>query len=460
LSPFAILPTNAFRSIARNLDSEDRFNMLLVSRAWSSAAAEVLYSTPPLKTPQQFEYLLNLVTTEDAVHPYGSLVTDLEFRGEMVDELYMGDLDRALQHCPNLVGFRLESCLHISNLVVQSLAEFCPGLKRLALPGCPISDAFIPQLTESCHNLEAVDFSYTNMTLESLPTLLEQCDMLQSLDLSGVGDASPLHIANLDLSPESFELPCMKRITLRNIESLTDDHIRYIVSHCPRLEILQLDSCPLLTDDAVSRIAQWCPKLVLLDVSFNTQLTDLALQALAIHAAGRVVEDLRFSGCIHLTPRGVGLVAQKCGKLKRLLLHGCSRVLEDKAVMECAVPSMEGSQECALNAEGLRKLGEHVSDQSKQQREQQQQQKMGGMVGGSRADGSGGSASSAGKSALAGGTGGSRPRKDSVRVLKKAVAFAAATVDNEEEDGEIDPKKRQVKRLMRKSRSFAALSSR
>ena len=117
-----------------------------------------------------------------------------------MDGIEMGDLKWALDSCPNLISLRIESCLHLSNLLAGILADTVPFLFRLELPGCTLSDSFFPPLLASCHSIRHLDISHTsNVTLACLPLLVNACTLLESVDMTGVrtsGEAAVLACIN------------------------------------------------------------------------------------------------------------------------------------------------------------------------------------------------------------------------------------------------------------------------
>ncbi|KAJ1558977.1 hypothetical protein HK405_012498, partial [Cladochytrium tenue] len=265
--------------------------MLVVCKGWSKAVAESMYRAPPLSTPDSFERLMGLLNTPLPYHPYSAMIRELDITGMAADNLYMGDLDSALGMCPNLEVFRLENCFHISNILIQSIAHHCPNLLQLDLPGCPISDSFIPILTKKCRHLLRLDMSFTNATIASIHPVILNAESLLELDLSECRDSDDL--TNLDLSNKGLRRP-LKSLNLRNTP-ITDDLLRYAVSQCPELEIVVLESCPRITDDAVIKLINTCTRLRSLDCSFCDRITDLSLNALTVRGAatgGGSLEEL------------------------------------------------------------------------------------------------------------------------------------------------------------------------
>ncbi|KAI8911418.1 hypothetical protein BC831DRAFT_554988 [Entophlyctis helioformis] len=385
--PEYMLPREVFERLVMFLDPSDTVNLLLICQAWSGPAAEAIYQSPRLHGPDAFAKFTQLITSRQTTHPYALMVNELALEGSVADDILMGDLKAALMACTNLLRFRLKGSSHVSNLIAQFLAEYLPHLVHLELPGCPISDSFMSSLVRGCRNLRHVDFSFTNMTLASIPLLLRDCRHLESLDLTGVlappvgwngydlafappGSQSSSSEAKLSSSPAdpsafaagppSFERPNLSRVSLSRTDA-SDATIRFLTAHCPNLEQVYVDACPLITDQALVYIAQHCPQLSHLDCSYSTLVTDIGIQALAVHLSaayanpvtgtgysvsraasaaaaaaaastkrreGPKLKEINLSGCFHVTPKAVCLLAEKCPALEVMVMDGCDRLLD------------------------------------------------------------------------------------------------------------------------------------
>ncbi|KAI8816540.1 uncharacterized protein EV422DRAFT_288344 [Fimicolochytrium jonesii] len=350
--PLVALPT-----LVAYLPHADRVSLLQCCKAWSRPVAEAMYGAPLLQSFDSFERLMTLLNTPLPAHPYPELIRELDIGSSAADNLYMGDLDATLGSCPNLEVFRLENCFHISNILVRSLAAHCPNLKQVDLPGCPISDSFIPTLSKSCRQIERLDLSFTNLTIASLHAIIINCENLIQLDLS---ECRPLEEdVNLDFSSKPFSRP-LQLLNLRNTP-VTDDLLRFTATHCPELEDIILESCMELTDDALIKVASSCQKLRRLDVSFCDNITDLSLQALAMRAAYTkkgTLEELYLAACDNITPPALHHLAQQCAKLHTLVLDGCERLMGTYVQSFATQPADD--LECMLEGDAIRRFAAHV----------------------------------------------------------------------------------------------------
>ncbi|KAJ1555311.1 SCF ubiquitin ligase complex subunit [Nowakowskiella sp. JEL0078] len=353
------LPERVLKEIAKQVSSHnDLLSLMLLCKGWSKDITEQAYHAPELNGADSFERLMGLLNTPLPAHPYPKIIRELDISGLAADNLYMGDLNAALSMCPNIEIFRLENCYHISNMLVRSIADYCQNIKQVDLPGCPVTDTFIPLLTKNCKKLESLDLSFSNVTISSLFVIIENCEVLLHVDLT---ECHPIEkdSKDLDLSFKGYSRP-LRLLNLRNTR-ISDDFLKFVVAHCQGLENVILDSCPDISDDSIMKLAQKSAKLRRLDFSFSDRITDKTLQSLAIRAAasnGGALEQLYLSACDLITAPAVQQLAQKSTKLQVLVLDGCERILET-FIKEYA--SRRGDLECSLEGESIRQMAAHVA---------------------------------------------------------------------------------------------------
>ncbi|KAJ3116974.1 hypothetical protein HDU96_008264 [Phlyctochytrium bullatum] len=330
--------------------------LLTLNRAWSRGAARALYATPHLPTHAAFTSLVATALSPHAIHPYARFVRRLHLPDTVADELFMGDLDAALQLFPSLEGFRIagRGSPSVSNVLLQSLADHCGGLRVLALRGCPITDALVGLVAEKCPRLETLDLSHTRVTVATLGVCVQQCPSLTTL-LLDAAHASPTPPP----PPTSHRSP-LHTLSLRHA-LITDSHLRHAVAHAPSLSILLAPHCPALTDDSVVKLAQSCGgALTRVDVAFSA-VTDLGLRALGMFA-GEALKGVVVSGCEGVSGEGVEALVVGCRGLREVVAHGCVGVLGCERVVEAAGGRGHSGFECAVRGEGVRMLAEAVRE--------------------------------------------------------------------------------------------------
>ncbi|KAJ1535674.1 SCF ubiquitin ligase complex subunit [Nowakowskiella sp. JEL0078] len=353
------LPERVLKEIAKQVSNHnDLLSLMLLCKGWSKDITEQAYRAPELNGADSFERLMGLLNTPLPAHPYPKIIRELDISGLAADNLYMGDLNAALSMCPNIEIFRLENCYHISNMLVRSIADYCLNIKQVDLPGCPVTDTFIPLLTKNCKKLESLDLSFSNVSISSLFVIIENCEVLLHVDLT---ECQPIekNAKSLDLSLKGYTRP-LRLLNLRNTR-ISDDLLKFVVAHCQGLENVILDSCPDISDDSIMKLAQKNAKLRRLDCSFSDRITDKTLQSLAIRAAasnGGALEQLYLSACDLITAPAVQQLTQKSTKLQVLVLDGCERIL-GTFIQEYA--SRRGDLECSLEGDSIRRMSAHIA---------------------------------------------------------------------------------------------------
>ncbi|KAJ3030473.1 UNVERIFIED_CONTAM: hypothetical protein HDU68_008889 [Siphonaria sp. JEL0065] len=335
--------------------------LALVQRSWTEAALGALYRCPPLVHPDAFEQLLVVLPRRvptTAATVYAGLVQELDLCGAAADNVYIGDLDGALQSCKHSLRIlRLGSVFHMSNMIVQSIATHCHVLMQLELPGCPVSDAFIPLLTKQCAKLLRLDAAFTNLSVGSLVPVVRFANSLLELDLSECREPED----GLDLSPMPDIRRPLKFLNLRNTQ-ITDPLLSFTIAHCPFLEILILESCSKVTDESLAPLFSSCPNLRSLDVSFCDAVSDVTVNAITRFAAASTpnelsLEELYLSGCDSVTPISIHKMVAKAKRLELLVMDGCEQV-SSSYVKEYAIDGDD--VECTLERDGILRLAQVV----------------------------------------------------------------------------------------------------
>ncbi|KAI9012923.1 hypothetical protein BC832DRAFT_613053 [Gaertneriomyces semiglobifer] len=352
-------PQSVLALLVHYLPKEDHISLLLLSKSWSKAVAAALYRAPPLQSSDSFERLMALLNTPLPYHDYPALIRELEISTMAADNMYIGDLDATLAACRQLEVFRLENCFHMSNILVRSLSTHCFNLKQVDMPGCPLTDSCIADLAKTCMAIERLDFSFTNLSIASLHVIVNSFPNILQVDLSECSEPDEETKDKLDFSNKTFTRP-LQWLNLRNTP-ITDDLLRWTVTHCPNIEDLILESCTNITDDAVLKVANTCNKLRRLDVSFCDDITDLSLQAFAVRASshnGGTLTELYLTACDNITATAVHNLAQKCTNLDLLVLDGCDKVMGTFVQSFATQPAEE--LECLLEGGSIKEFAQHV----------------------------------------------------------------------------------------------------
>ncbi|KAJ3005977.1 hypothetical protein HKX48_000353 [Thoreauomyces humboldtii] len=340
---FATLPANILHRIASYLPYDQAANLLRISRRLQQAAAAACYAAPRLTSAYRLHGLLG--TLRRTLHagrvPYAAFVHTLMIPAHVASEVLVGDLDALLQQIPNLREFTLEGGEGASNVLLQSLADNAPRLRKLNLSRAPVTDAMLPSLVRSCPELEFVDLAYSHVTIASLAVLLGGCPRITSINLDGCGAS----VCGADSSHESDEdsedgsmggsqnpfafvsNPQLTVVTLRK-SAATDRHIRILARRAPNLQKAILSGCVALTDESVLALARRCGRsdaLHELDLSGCSEISDLGLRALGMLAPALVT--LHVSGCPRIGYPGVRALAAANTNLRFMAVDSWARGL-------------------------------------------------------------------------------------------------------------------------------------
>lgn len=179
---------------------------------------------------------------------------------------------------------------------------------------------------------------------DALRSALPKMPSLRSLVLDGLSEVDDAVVKALAAAPELHE------VSLNMCGGVGDEGLEALAAGCPQLEALHLDECKRVTDRGLAAVADGCRGLRALSVRRCAKLSDdvLALvatrgtlQSLCVNAVPSVssktmralalycresLTSLDVSFCRRVPEKGLGLVADRCSRLTKLQLFGCSQV--------------------------------------------------------------------------------------------------------------------------------------
>lgn len=129
--------------------------------------------------------------------------------------------------CHFIQVLNLSHCCCVDDATITSLSEHCHVISCLNLSNCSrVTDRSMKALGKNCPCLAQVNFSRNSLTDEGIAALLEgQCHRT------------------------------LEEMLLKNIEEISENSVKLILSVCPKLSIINFSGCPRISDDAVSK----CP---------------------------------------------------------------------------------------------------------------------------------------------------------------------------------------------------------
>ena len=190
----------------------------------------------------------------------------------------------------------------------------CPHLTRLDASRCQITDAGLEALGRTHNFLSYVKVSSPLVTSRGVDTLVQSCRDLLALDVGGcnLGDDAVALIGK--------HCPRLRMLNADSCVRLTDAGVQELARSCRDMRILVLSRCPRLTDDALSQVAQHLEYLHRLDVSYARGITDEGLEEIA--ECCEDLESVAVQYCPSVTGEGIAALLSDCPHLRQLQCEG------------------------------------------------------------------------------------------------------------------------------------------
>uniref|UniRef100_A0A8C9TXI6 F-box/LRR-repeat protein 2 n=1 Tax=Scleropages formosus TaxID=113540 RepID=A0A8C9TXI6_SCLFO len=176
-------------------------------------------------------------------------------------------------HCPELVTLNLQTCSQITDEGLITICRGCHRLQSLCVSGCAnITDAILNALGQNCPRLRYVPLLHGwGRVIKRHLFLHQNCHELEKMDLEECVPTDPRAAP----PPQS----------LSHCELITDDGIRHLgggpCAH-DRLEVVELDNCPLITDASLEHL-KTCHSLDRIELYDCQQITRAGIKRLRTH---------------------------------------------------------------------------------------------------------------------------------------------------------------------------------
>ncbi len=212
----------------------------------------------------------------------------------------------------------LADVIRLALTSTKFLSGACCRVRRLEiefyLPRMDVKN--VTALLKRCTGLHEVQSSSNTLIKhdELILALMAYCPSMRSIELwyGDVTDAAGAAMVRM--------YPGLVELRLSNLR-LTDDALRAIAQHLPKLHRLDLDESPGISDAGVIELAQKCTALKDLNLC-GTSITDAAITAIATNCGD--LEELVLQNCENLTDAALRVV--RLPKLTNLDLSGCSEI--------------------------------------------------------------------------------------------------------------------------------------
>nr|XP_006815226.1 PREDICTED: F-box/LRR-repeat protein 4-like [Saccoglossus kowalevskii] len=223
--------------------------------------------------------------------------------------------------CLECVGTNLDTISRVGNFLPTIYKELL--LERLACHDRLTPDylrhisyhLFSPALTRICF------YKCQQVTDDVLRNIEKSSCKLQSITVHGCNEISDVGIKSLVSNQDELHT-----LELRKLPHLTFQGLQHVSS--PVLLHVDLRQCAKLENDGVQILVTNNPTIRTLLIPFCGKLCD----EIVIHIAQTLLSNLEIldiGGLYDLGDGSVSVLAQKCHNLKKLVLHGCSRVTKE-----------------------------------------------------------------------------------------------------------------------------------
>ncbi|WFD32318.1 hypothetical protein MSPP1_003363 [Malassezia sp. CBS 17886] len=248
-------------------------------------------------------------------------------------------------HCARLQGANLSGCRELTSHGIAQLARSCCALRRVKLGHCDQvdSDAFLALLVHCPVLLEADMVHCVRLTDRSVREVWRRATQLRELKLAHC----------IELTDCAFPTPSLRRVLAAEADQAPGARTRAAAARpdqpgsplrvrapspplfvvCEQLRILDLSGCMYITDEAVRGIVAHAPRLRSLALAKCARLTDESVYAIA--RLGRHLQYLHLAHIANLTDRAVVHLAHHCTRIRYLDLACCVQ-LTDAGIMQLA----------------------------------------------------------------------------------------------------------------------------
>ncbi|KAJ4439637.1 S-phase kinase-associated protein 2-like [Periplaneta americana] len=171
-------------------------------------------------------------------------------QAEVSDPVFIENCPLIIREVPCKLQYLDLSMAVISEQGLANLLSVCRTVRKLSLEHCVINEQVCSAIARNV-NLEVLNMSACyGITKDCISYILSGCRKLSALNLAWTN----LSVATLDIL--CTELPAsMQRINISGCrKTLTDNHVRKLVTACPDLVELDLSDCTTLTSETINTV--------------------------------------------------------------------------------------------------------------------------------------------------------------------------------------------------------------
>ena len=183
-----------------------------------------------------------------AYSPDNLRVLDLGYCTKITDDAIAGIVHNAKK----IQTLIISGCAHLTDKTIDSICALGENLEVLTMAHVSkITDTGVVGLVGACTRLRSVDVNCECRIVA--PRINVEADNYTSVVCSNLGDLAVLELATL---------PSLRRLSLVQLDKLTDNAVYFLSEHTPTLERLHLSHCNGLSLESIHHVIRKLPKLV------------------------------------------------------------------------------------------------------------------------------------------------------------------------------------------------------
>lgn len=222
-----------------------------------------------------------------------------------------------------LLSLNVAGCKNVTDDGVEVLAKYCSSLRSLDVSGCPrVRDRSVYAMS-TLHGLEEVILDgCAEVSNEAARHLFNNVTKLTYLSIKGCPNLTEAGLRYMYEIPVPWGVRrhhnCAQIETFRigSNTFVSDDFVMVLAIICPRMRILEVESCPLIGgDDAMDKIGG-LGELAEFRLDSLQRVSDHGIQRFFSDQPKRSLTSLSLAGCPKITDVSLRLAAKNAGSLR------------------------------------------------------------------------------------------------------------------------------------------------